>query len=170
MVMLCCCLFVFFCQAEDGIRDLVRSRGLGDVYKRQVQVHGDDGFADLLDAPRVGHLARVLDLEHGAVVELHLVDDAGRGGDEVLVELAFQALLHDLHVQQAEKAAAEAETQRLTDLGLETQAAVVELELFQRIAQLVVFAGLGGIQPCDCLLYTSPSPRDRTRYRMPSSA
>ena len=25
----------FFCQAEDGIRDLVRSRGLGDVYKRQ---------------------------------------------------------------------------------------------------------------------------------------
>ena len=35
----------FFFQAEDGIRDLVRSRGLGDVYKRQmfycvsIQVH-----------------------------------------------------------------------------------------------------------------------------------
>ena len=29
-----CCGFFF--QAEDGIRDLVRSRGLGDVYKRQV--------------------------------------------------------------------------------------------------------------------------------------
>ena len=33
-----------FLQAEDGIRDLVRSRGLGDVYKRQVlaplNVHG----------------------------------------------------------------------------------------------------------------------------------
>ena len=28
-------LCVFFFQAEDGIRDLVRSRGLGDVYKRQ---------------------------------------------------------------------------------------------------------------------------------------
>ena len=33
--------FFFFCssfffQAEDGIRDLVRSRGLRDVYKRQV--------------------------------------------------------------------------------------------------------------------------------------
>ena len=27
---------VFFFQAEDGIRDLVRSRGLGDVYKRQM--------------------------------------------------------------------------------------------------------------------------------------
>ena len=34
---MCCgllCCFFFF-QAEDGIRDLVRSRGLGDVYKRQ---------------------------------------------------------------------------------------------------------------------------------------
>ena len=28
---------MFFFQAEDGIRDLVRSRGLGDVYKRQVR-------------------------------------------------------------------------------------------------------------------------------------
>ena len=28
--------YIFFFQAEDGIRDLVRSRGLGDVYKRQV--------------------------------------------------------------------------------------------------------------------------------------
>ena len=34
-VVLCCCCVFFFFQAEDGIRDLVRSRGLGDVYKRQ---------------------------------------------------------------------------------------------------------------------------------------
>ena len=32
---------VFFFQAEDGIRDLVRSRGLGDVYKRQIVVYAD---------------------------------------------------------------------------------------------------------------------------------
>ena len=31
-----CSVIFFFFQAEDGIRDLVRSRGLGDVYKRQV--------------------------------------------------------------------------------------------------------------------------------------
>ena len=30
-----CLVLIFFFQAEDGIRDLVRSRGLGDVYKRQ---------------------------------------------------------------------------------------------------------------------------------------
>ena len=39
LFLLCCFVFgvffFFFFQAEDGIRDLVRSRGLGDVYKRQ---------------------------------------------------------------------------------------------------------------------------------------
>ena len=30
-------VMLFFFQAEDGIRDLVRSRGLGDVYKRQAR-------------------------------------------------------------------------------------------------------------------------------------
>ncbi len=28
-------VMIFFFQAEDGIRDVERSRGLGDVYKRQ---------------------------------------------------------------------------------------------------------------------------------------
>ena len=39
MVLVCrrrvCGMKRVFFQAEDGIRDLVRSRGLGDVYKRQ---------------------------------------------------------------------------------------------------------------------------------------
>ena len=34
----CSGAIVFFFQAEDGIRDLVRSRGLGDVYKRQEEM------------------------------------------------------------------------------------------------------------------------------------
>ena len=42
----------FFFQAEDGIRDLVRSRGLGDVYKRQVLRHPPPGRPD--DRRRTG--------------------------------------------------------------------------------------------------------------------
>ena len=43
----------------------------------------------------------------------------------------------------------------------------------ERTDQLVNFVGEGPVsqaQVADCLLYTSPSPRDRTRSRMPSSA
>ena len=58
--MLCCvcvCVFVCFCQAEDGIRDLVRSRGLGDVYKRQP--HGSEVDAVSLDDEIVGEGAEL---------------------------------------------------------------------------------------------------------------
>ena len=39
MFWLCCCFCFFFLKAEDGKRDLVRSSGLGDVYKRQTLTH-----------------------------------------------------------------------------------------------------------------------------------
>ena len=47
-------VLLFFFQAEDGIRDLVRSRGLGDVYKRQAPVA----------------LVSPTDIEPGRVVEI----------------------------------------------------------------------------------------------------
>ena len=52
------CLFFFF-QAEDGIRDLVRSRGLGDVYKRQAILDADgnevpEGILDALVTGLIG--------------------------------------------------------------------------------------------------------------------
>ena len=52
----CSVAIVVFCQAEDGIRDLVRSRGLGDVYKRQAAANagGHDHQAD------IGHMFRHL--------------------------------------------------------------------------------------------------------------
>ena len=64
----------FFFQAEDGIRDLVRSRGLGDVYKRQDYVitpaNIDDRNAvwDLCDKYRsisiIGDKGYILSLIH----------------------------------------------------------------------------------------------------------
>ena len=41
----------FFFQAEAGIRDLVRSRGLGDVYNRQVLVRRGEGATWLVIKP-----------------------------------------------------------------------------------------------------------------------
>ena len=45
-----------FVQAEDGIRDLVRSRGLGDVYKRQV----DEKVGVIADSQQVESLAGIM--------------------------------------------------------------------------------------------------------------
>ena len=62
--------FAFFFQAEDGIRDLVRSRGLGDVYKRQGQrrvhlpLHRKDRQRE--------HMELVLDLQQQGAAMAHL--------------------------------------------------------------------------------------------------
>ena len=58
---------VFFFQAEDGIRDLVRSRGLGDVYKRQ-----DLPAARLDSRCDVRHLQRAA-LDRGWFVGVHRI-------------------------------------------------------------------------------------------------
>ena len=116
------------------------------IFLRHVQMHRDDGLADLLDTPLLWHLGGVLHHDDFAVTLDHLVHHAGRGGDQVLVELALQTFLNDLHVQKAQEAAAEAEAQCLRHLGLKVQRGVIELELFQRVAQLVVFAGFGRVE------------------------
>ena len=55
--MLLLCVFFFF-QAEDGIRYLVRSRGLGDVYKRQEKILIGGSFSQIDDstANNIGRL------------------------------------------------------------------------------------------------------------------
>ena len=93
----------------------------------------------------IGPARRVVDLDDGAVGEVDLVADAGRGGDEVEVELALQALLNDFHVQQAEEAAAEAEAEGDGAFRLEEEGGVVELEFFERVAKQGVLVGIDGV-------------------------
>ena len=59
---------------------------------------------------------------------------------------------------------------KLTDLGWDYQCMTKSgRETYDEI--MTMFGVLEeGEQWYDCLLYTSPSPRDRTRSRMPSSA
>ena len=55
------------------------------------------------------HLARVFGF---AAAELQFIDHAGRGGDQVEVELAGQAFLDDFQMEEAKETAAEAEADR----------------------------------------------------------
>eukprot|EP00831_Metopus_contortus_P040468 TRINITY_DN3170_c0_g1_i10.p1 TRINITY_DN3170_c0_g1~~TRINITY_DN3170_c0_g1_i10.p1 ORF type:complete len:174 (+),score=40.08 TRINITY_DN3170_c0_g1_i10:79-600(+) len=51
-------IFFFFFQAEDGIRDVERSRGLGDVYKRQEKERIEKAGGSVID----GRVERNLNL------------------------------------------------------------------------------------------------------------
>ena len=117
LVVVCC----FFFQAEDGIRDLVRSRGLGDVYKRQIDSYVE-GINPGNNLP-VGNSPR----SFSAWIKNYQYN---QWGSNIFHYGTAQPAPTNFHFL-------------LTDV-----------------------LGLGN----GCLLYTSPSPRDRTRSRMPSSA
>ena len=72
MVSLFCFSSCFFFQAEDGIRDLVRSRGLGDVYKRQLLLVDGDPIANikLIEDPAKNF---VLIMKDGKIYRLSLI-------------------------------------------------------------------------------------------------
>ena len=95
-------------------------------------------LGDALALGRLGQVARAVDEPLGAVAAGAAVDDRRRRRDEVEVVLALEALLHDLHVQEPEEAAAEAEAHRVVDLGLELERGVVELQLAERLAQVLL--------------------------------
>ena len=62
--------WLFLFQAEDGIRDLVRSRGLGDVYKRQ-RISGRISY--LLDGQKVDVLLLAPNLERFPIHDIAAV-------------------------------------------------------------------------------------------------
>ena len=110
------------------------------------------------------------------------------GCDQIIDELTKDALLHALLTQDAE--ALRLIYRLFLRDGFDTKRLVHELQPFDRFscewAELTaspkkrfpyyeeMMTGEALKQPPNtpntCLLYTSPSPRDRTRSRMPSSA
>src|SRR5207245_7205212 len=71
------------------------------------------------------------------------------GTDQVERELPLEPLAHDLHVQQAEEPAAKAETERDRRLRLVVQRRVVELQLRERVAQLLELLRVGRVQSAE---------------------
>src|SRR5690606_40671917 len=59
-------------------------------------------------------------------------------GDEVEIEMTLEPLLHDLEMEQPQEAAAEAETECGRRLRLVLEARVVEAQLGQAVAQILV--------------------------------
>ena len=83
-----------------------------------------------------------MDLDLLVVGQRDLEAHARHRRQQVEVVLALEALAHDVHVQQAEEPAAEAEAERVGGLRLPAQRGVVERQLLQRVAQVRVAVGV----------------------------
>ena len=106
-------LVCFFFQAEDGIRDLVRSRGLGDVYKRQLQGFASAGAGDrlLIFAAVAGTLAGALSAggtkwaEVAAQRETCLLYTSDAADERSSVDLGGRRILNKKNLPRAEPGA-----------------------------------------------------------------
>ena len=81
------------------------------------------------------------------VGEPHAEGDGGRGGDEVEVVLALEALADDLHVEEAEEPETEPEPERPGRLRLIDEGSVVETKLLEGVAQILEIVAVGGEDP-----------------------
>ena len=124
---------------------LAQRHDVADELLRRDDRHVHERLFRDLDGRGVRVVVRVVDHEHRAVGLCDAVDDARQRRDEVKVKLALEPLLNDLHVQHTEKAAPEAEAECDRRLRLERERGVVELELFERVAQIGVLRAVLGV-------------------------
>ena len=81
--------------------------------------------------------------------------------------------IFDAPIMESELAAKYPMIHAYAGVGLDDPTATLRLDVTQHGFHAMVISAKNGsayIDPYACLLYTSPSPRDRTRSRMPSSA
>ena len=128
---------------------------LAQVHQRPRVLLGRDdrdlevGLLDRLDL--LGHRqpGRVVDDEARAVRPHDAVLDARRGRDERQVELPLQPLPHDLHVQQAEEAAAEAEAERARGLRHVRDRRVVQAQPLEALPQVLEVVAVHGVEAAE---------------------
>ena len=103
------------------------------------------GLLHIVDLRGVREAGRVVDDDRLAAHHLHPVNDGGAGGDEIQIELPLQPFRDDLHMQQAQEAAAEAVPEGRAGLLFEGQRGVVQLQLFQSLHQIPIMRTVGRI-------------------------
>ena len=108
---------------------------------RQQHVAFRDRLTQLLNVIQRRQLGRAIDIDDFFRRGFHFVDNRRRGGNQIQVVFAFQTLLDDFHVQQAEEATAEAEAQRRGTFRLIEQRRIVQAQFTERITEGFIIIG-----------------------------
>ena len=114
-----------------------------------MKFESSDRLAEFLDIAGIGDAGGVGDMHDLTLPRDDLVSDVGRRLDQGEVALAFEPLLDDLHVEHAEEAATEAESQGVGRLGLEGKARIIKRQFLQGCPQIVELVVGCGEEPAE---------------------
>ena len=112
-------------------------------------MRGNQRLFNAVDFRRVGQMHGVVHLDHRAVGQINVVDYARIRRNDVHIVFPAQAFLNDLHVEQTEKAAAEAESERGGSLRLISECGVVQLKFRHAEPELIVIRRVDRINPAE---------------------
>ena len=180
-------MYFFFFQAEDGIRDRSPSRGLGDVYKRQVQnVHSYDRkqLQEYVETKQqISDLKDSLEKDQKELESKQAeYEKQGDNLNNLITSKSAEVANLDSEIQAAAEAAAKEAAERAAKEAAEKAAKEAAKKQQASAANNSTSSNRNNSTTSNnttsnknntsntCLLYTSPSPRDGLLSRMPSSA
>ena len=112
---------------------------------RSDQVDFGKGFFRQLNLHGIGVVQRRIDHQNLAVILCNAINNVGGGGDQIQIVFPLQPFLNDFHMQKTQKAAAETETKGDGTFQFISKRGVIELQLFQGFAQVLVFGTVSGV-------------------------
>ena len=121
---------------------LAKIHDAADIFLRRKNIRLDDRLLRLGNIGRIRIIGRVVDHHNLAVRQRNAIDYRRRSRNQIQIVFTFQSLLNDLHMQQAEEAAAESEAQCNGGFRLKGQRCVIQLQFFQCVAQVVIMCAV----------------------------
>ena len=123
----------------------------------------DERFFKPLDTVGGRQLGRIVYFQDLTLGGRHTVHDSGSRRDQGQAVLPLESLLDDFHVQQTEEPAAEPEPEGQRGFRLIDKRRIVEPQLDERIAQILVFGRVSGIQSAERPVASLPCNRGTAR-------
>ena len=120
-----------------------------DIFRGRHDFCGDHGLFNAIDLAGIRQEHRVVHLDHLPALQVHVVDHTGVSCDDVHIVFPAQPFLNDLHVEQPEEPATEAEPQRGTGLSLIHKRGIVQLQFCHTELELFVVCRVDGIDPAE---------------------
>ena len=89
-----------------------------DMLSRCNELDLCERFPKLINDTRIGNFLGIIDADHFAIRFQNLIGHVGGSLNEIDVLFVFETLLHNFHMQHAQKTTAETETEGVTCLRL----------------------------------------------------
>ena len=128
---------------------LAQFQHIAQVFVRHQNGCLDARLFQVIHMSQIGHIGRVVQLDHGLIAHIDVIHHARRRGDQLDIVFAFHPVADHLKVQQAQEATAETKAQRRRGFHLKAKGRIIQRQLVDRITQVFKFGTINREQAAE---------------------